>query len=144
MAKKKDEASIKKRRGKQSPQKHPQRASGLKFQQNLKELVCDESSTDEYDNDTSTDSENKKLCFKILFIILKQLFLCSLLIRITIGYCTLMFYNKKLIILLIKVFLLFPLFFCFTHCYSLALNEKLGYWSKYRDSGLNTMAVENC
>ena len=48
MAKKKDEASIKKRRGKQSPQKHPQRASGLKFQQN------------KYDNDTSTDSEKQE------------------------------------------------------------------------------------
>ena len=143
MAKKKDEASIKKRRGKQSPQKHPQRASGLKFQQNLKELVCDESSTDEYDNDTSTDSEKQETLLQDSLYHIEAT-LCSLLIRITIGYCTLMFYNKKLIILLIKVFLLFPLFFCFTHCYSLALNEKLGYWSKYRDSGLNTMAVENC
>ena len=143
MAKKKDEASIKKRRGKQSPQKHPQRASGLKFQQNLKELVCDESSTDEYDNDTSTDSEKQETLLQDSLYHIEAT-LCSLLIRITIGYCTLMFYNKKLIILLIKVFLLFPLFFCFTHCYSLALNEKLGYWSKYHDSGLNTMAVENC
>ena len=63
LAKKKDKGSIKNSRGKQnegkqSPQKCPQRASGLKFQQNLKELVCDESSADEYDNYTSTDSED--------------------------------------------------------------------------------------
>ena len=35
-AKKKDKGSTKKSRGKQSPQKHLQRASGEKFQQNLK------------------------------------------------------------------------------------------------------------
>ena len=32
--------------------------------------------------------------------------------------------KKKFIILFIKDFLLFPLFFCVTPCYSLALNEK--------------------
>ena len=38
--------------GKQFPHKQPLRASGLKFRQNLKELVCDESSTDENNSDT--------------------------------------------------------------------------------------------
>ena len=46
----------------QPPQKWPQRASGLKFRQNLKQLVCDgdtdESSTDESDNNIWTDCED--------------------------------------------------------------------------------------
>ena len=52
LAKKKDKGSTKKRRGKQSPQKHPQRASGEKFRQNLKKLMCNE----------STDSEDSEVC----------------------------------------------------------------------------------
>ena len=44
----------------QPPKKRPQRVSGLKFRQNLKQLVCDndESSSDESDYDSSSDSED--------------------------------------------------------------------------------------
>ena len=38
-----------------SPLKNVHRASGLKFRQNLKELVCDESSTDEYQEFLGTE-----------------------------------------------------------------------------------------
>ena len=54
LAKKKDKGSTKKRRGKQSPQKHPQRASGEKFRQNLKKLMCNES-TDSEDSENFND-----------------------------------------------------------------------------------------
>ena len=48
---KKKERSTKKSTGKQSPPKHSRRASGEKFQQNLKRLMCNESSDSEDSED---------------------------------------------------------------------------------------------
>ena len=63
-------------------------------------------------NNSNINNENKKLCFKIFFIILKQLFLCSLLIRMTIP-STLVFVHfcltrKSELSWLSNFFLLFP------------------------------------